>query len=309
MIELIKKYLRYLQVEKNASEHTIISYKNDLMQLCDYVAKTEGNNREECNVSDIDRLTIRLWLGELSEQGMSRKTISRKVASTRSFFKYCYKRGLIDKNPAQMLIVPKSEKRLPKTVQPAEIEAMMKLADGKSPEKRQDKAILELFYSSGIRLGELINLNINDLDFSKKQVTVFGKGKKQRTIPLGSKAITACKEHLNSRPQLLPPKSDRDSDSRKALFLAKNGKRIYPKKVRRMVKHYLLQTSEVTQKSPHVLRHSFATHMLDSGANIRVIKEFLGHSNLSSTQVYTHVSVERLKNIYNQAHPRAELKS
>lgn len=306
---MINKYLRYLQVEKNASKHTITSYQNDLLQLTTFAEKTEGNNSGEFNVSDIDRLTIRLWLGELSENGMARKTIARKVASTRSFFKYCYRRGLIDKNPAQMLIVPKSEKRLPKTVQPAEIKEMMKLADGDSPEKRQDKAILELFYSSGMRLGELIGLNINDLDFSKKQVTVLGKGKKQRTIPLGSKAIDACKKHLKTRHQLLPPQKDRDSDSRKAVFLAKNGKRVYPKKVRRMVKNYLLQTSEVTQKSPHVLRHSFATHMLDSGANIRVIKEFLGHSNLSSTQVYTHVSVERLKNIYKQAHPRAELKS
>ena len=307
MDELINKYLRYLEVERNSSEHTIISYKNDLHQLKEFVLKTFGKESEEFDVSSIDRLTIRLWLGELTELGMARKTIARKVASTRSFFKYCFKRGFINKNPAHLLIIPKNEKRLPKTVQPEEIEEMMKLADGNTPEKRQDKAILELFYTSGMRLSELIGLNIRNLDFSKHQVTVLGKGNKQRTIPLGNKAITACKLHLQTRKQFLTKESD--SEDKKALFLAKNGKRIYPKKVRRMVKKYLMQTSEVTQKSPHVLRHSFATHMLDSGADIRIIKEFLGHANLSSTQVYTHVSVERLKNIYKQAHPRAELKS
>ena len=307
MDELINKYLRYLKVERNSSEHTIISYKNDLHQLKEFSVKNNGKETEEFHVSSIDRLTIRLWLGELSEKGMARKTIARKVASTRSFFKYCYKRGFIQKNPAHLLIVPKNKKRLPKTVQPEEIEEMMKLAEGESPEKKQDRAILELFYTSGMRLAELIGLNIRNLDFSKKQVTVLGKGNKQRTIPLGNEALNACRMHLQTRKSFLRKNSD--DDARQALFLAKNGKRIYPKKVRRMVKNYLMQTSEVTQKSPHVLRHSFATHMLDSGADIRVIKEFLGHANLSSTQVYTHVSVERLKNIYKQAHPRAELKS
>lgn len=305
MTELIEKYLRYLKVERNSSKHTITSYKKDLSQLQEFVSETLGKEIDSIDVSKIDRLLIRLWLGELSEKEMSRNTIARKVASTRSFFKYCYKRGLIEKNPAHMLIIPKKVKRLPKTVQPGEIEEMMKLTDGKTPEKRQDKAILELFYTSGMRLSELIGLNVRDLDFSKKQVTVLGKGNKQRTVPLGEKALQACRKHLETRVQFL--RTDSDGDARKALFLAPNGLRIYPRKIQRMVKDYLVKTSEVTQKSPHVLRHSFATHMLDSGADIRIIKEFLGHADLSSTQVYTHISVERLKNIYKQAHPRAEL--
>ncbi len=304
MTELISKYLQYQKIERNASDHTITSYGNDLNQLFDFAIQYSGKESSSFRIDDIDRLTIRLWLGEMSENGMARNTIARKVASVRSFFKYCYKRGYIQKNPAHLLIVPKKEERLPGTARLKDIEAMMELADGDSPQKHQDRAILELFYSTGMRLSELTGLNLTDLNLPQKQVTVFGKGSKQRTVPLGDKAVEALNEHLKTRKKLLSSKSN--ADAKTALFIAPAGGRMYPRKVQRIVKEYFLKVSEITQKSPHTLRHSFATHMLDAGADIRLIKEFLGHANLASTQVYTHTSVERLKKVYSQAHPRAE---
>jgi len=184
---------------------------------------------------------------------------------------------------------------------------MMDFATDEDPVTVQERAILELFYSTGIRLSELTNLNIADLDLSQKQLTVFGKGSKQRIIPIGQKALQALQKHLSIRTELFT--NETGNGDKNALFLSTGGKRIYPRMVQRIIKKYLLKVSEVTQKSPHTLRHSFATHMLDAGADIRLIKEFLGHANLASTQVYTHTSVERLQKIYSQAHPRAENKS
>jgi integrase/recombinase XerC len=307
MKQWIEKYLRYLKIEKNASVHTITSYRTDLNQFLNFTAVEQQVNPHQTEITSIDRLQIRLWLGALSEDGLARNSIARKVASVRSFFKYAFTRGAITKNPAHLLIVPKPEKRLPKTVQVEEIRRMMELADAGDPKTVQDRAILELFYSTGMRLSELTELDISDLNLSGRQVIVHGKGNKQRIIPLGDKALKACKIHLKSREELFSSRTD--ADAGKALFLAPKGQRIYPKRVQLIVKEYLMKTSEVTQKSPHVLRHSFATHMLDAGADIRIIKEFLGHANLSATQIYTHTSVDRLKQVYKKAHPRAQNKS
>jgi len=304
MKKSIEKYLSYLHIERNSSRHTITSYRNDLLQLLGFVAEEQGTDPKSVQLQSVDRLTIRLWMGELSENGITRNSIARKVAAVRSFFKYCYKRGHVQKNPAHLLIVPKKETRLPVTVALDDIKKMMELADEDTPEIQQERAILELFYSSGIRLSELVNLNVNDVDIRQSQVTVLGKGNKQRVIPIGKKALDAYKNHLKTRPELLTGSSK--NDDKKALFIAAKGGRIYPRKVQRIIEKYLSKTSEVTQKSPHTLRHSFATHMMDAGADIRMIKEFLGHSDLNSTQIYTHTSMERLQKVYSKAHPRAE---
>lgn len=304
MQTLIQKYLRYLEIERNSSSHTLVSYKKDLSQFLNYCSETFGCEPGDVSMEPIERLTIRLWLGELSESGYARSSIARKVASIRSFFKYCFKRGHIGKNPAHLLIVPKKEQRLPKTVQSEEIRQMMELVDGDTPGDIQDRAMLELFYSTGIRLSELVQLNLSDINLKLKQVLIQGKGNKQRIAPIGGPALEALERHMENREKLYGKRTDRDA--RKALFLADSGHRIYPRIVQKKVKKYLTLASEVTQKSPHVLRHSFATHMLDAGADIRIIKEFLGHTNLSATQIYTHTSVERLKNVYEQAHPRAK---
>jgi len=304
MKELILKYLQYLKVERNASSHTITSYQNDLEQLVGFAVTELQIDADELSVQQIDRLLIRLWLGQLSDEGKKRNTIARKVASVRSFFKYLFKRGYIDKNPAHLLVIPKKEQRLPKTVRIDEIDEMMELADLSDPYQVQEKAILELLYSTGIRVSELTGLNVSDINFKQQQITVFGKGSKERMIPLGNKASEALLNHLQNRENMFTSKSD--LDAKKAFFITHSGKRMYQRKVQRLVKDYFMKVSEVTQKSPHTLRHSFATHMLDAGADIRMIKEFLGHSSLASTQIYTHTSVERLKNVYSQAHPRAK---
>lgn len=304
MKAVVEKYLNYLKVEKNASPHTIVSYKNDLTSFLDFSAEQEGVNPQDLNIHSINRLSIRLWLGELSEQELAKSSIARKVAALRSFFKYSFKRGHIEKNPAHLLVVPKKDKQLPKTVPPEDINRMMNLLEGKNPEEKQEKALLELFYSTGIRLSELIQLNTAQVDFKNKQISVIGKGNKQRIIPLGNSAIKALQNHLRTREELFGNKTD--TDAAKALFLSASGQRMYARNAQRIVEKYLTKTSEVTQKSPHVLRHSFATHMLDNGADIRIIKEFLGHANLAATQIYTHTSVERLKNVYEHAHPRAK---
>jgi len=305
MDTLIKKYLRYLKIERNASEHTINAYKNDLAGFSGFCSDTFSTPvEEEFDVSSVDRLLIRLWLGELSERGMAKTTIARKVASIRSFFKYCFKRGFIEKNPAHLLVVPKKDQQLPKTADKDDIRRMLDSIEVNSPVMIQEKAILELFYSTGIRLSELVSLHISDIDLNQNQVKVRGKGNKERIVPLGKQAAEVLEKFLALRTQLFGNKTD--DDAKRAVFLAAGGQRIYPMAVQRMVAKHLKRASEVTQKSPHVLRHSFATHMLNEGADIRVIKEFLGHANLAATQVYTHTSVERLKNIYEQAHPRAQ---
>jgi len=303
MKQLVDKFLRYLEIERNSSHHTIISYRTDLDQFTEFI--TSGKNiTASPDISKITRLDIRMWLGELSEQGVARSTLARKVASIRSFFKYCFKRGHIGKNPAHLLIIPKQQKRLPKTLAPTEIERLMELADGDTPIEVQNRAILELLFGTGIRLSELTQLNLPDLNFEQKQAIVQGKGNKQRIVPLGAYALNALKKHLEQRSLLYGKRTDKDA--KRSVFLAAGGQRIYARAVQRIVKKFIERVSEVSQKSPHVLRHSFATHLLNAGADIRVIKELLGHANLSATQVYTHTSVEHLKNIYNQAHPRAE---
>lgn len=304
MKKAVDKYMRYLEIERNASPHTITSYETDLSQFLTFCSLHFEEDEKELNPNLVERITIRLWLGELSERGLAKSSIARKVAAVRSFFKYCFKRGMVDQNPAHLLIVPKKDKPLPKTANAEDLGRMMELAKGDSAESAQNRAILELLYGTGIRLSELVSMNEEDINFTLNQLKVLGKGAKQRIVPFGKQAKEALGNHLTTKPELFGDRTD--ADARKAVFLAANGQRIYPRAVQRIVKDYLQRASEVTQKSPHVLRHSFATHLLDQGADIRVIKELLGHANLAATQVYTHTSVERLKNVYELAHPRAK---
>lgn len=307
MKKAINKYLRYLEIERNASRHTITSYKNDLSQFLNFCAAHFGKPEESVETDSIERITIRLWLGELDERDLAKSTIARKVAAVRSFFKYCFKRGIVQQNPAHLLVIPRKDRPLPKTASQEDIQRMMELAEGENPRSAQNRAILELLYGTGIRLNELVNLDEEDINHTLNQIKVLGKGSKQRIVPLGGRAKEALEQHLKTKPELYGKRTDRDA--KKAVFLAAHGQRIYARAVQRLVKDFLSRASEVTQKSPHVLRHSFATHLLDRGADIRVIKELLGHADLSATQVYTHTSVERLKNVYELAHPRAKNKS
>jgi len=304
MKQLIEKYVRYLKIERNASEYTIVSYQTDLNQLYVFCKKQLNKQNEEITVDQVTRYILRLWMGELSEKKLTRNTIARKTAAARSFFKYCFKRGYISYNPAQLLILPRREHKIPQTMTVDDIEDMLNLVEMDTPWNIQQKAILELFYGTGIRLSELVNLKIMDIDFRQQQIKIIGKGAKERIVPIGTKATKYLKLHLKNRRKLYSKATD--EKDYKSVFLTKRGKKIYPRAVQRMVKYFINMVSEITQKSPHVLRHSFATHMLDRGADIRVIKEFLGHANLSATQIYTHTSVEHLRKVYESAHPRAK---
>lgn len=306
MKKAINKYLRYLKIERNASVHTITSYENDLTQFLNFCCAHFDENEADIHPDRIERITIRLWLGELSEGGLAKSSIARKVTAVRSFFKYSFKRGMVEQNPAHLLVIPKKDKPLPKTANLEDLNRMMELAEGDTPRSAQNRAVLELLYGTGIRLSELVSLNEEDINDTLNQLKVLGKGAKQRIVPFGDRAKEALQNHLKMKNELYGKRTD--TDARKAVFLAAGGQRIYPRAVQRLVKDFLQRASEVTQKSPHVLRHSFATHLLDQGADIRVIKELLGHTNLAATQVYTHTSVERLKNVYELAHPRAKNK-
>jgi integrase/recombinase XerC len=307
MNALIEKYLHYLKVEKNASPHTILSYRTDLLQFNGYLKSNTADHLPTCepDAGHITRADIRMWLGELASAGMNRSTIARKVASVRSFFKFAYRRGFIDTNPAQLLIIPKKGKRLPQTIDEESLNEMLDSLEQNTPAELQDRAVLELFYGTGIRLTELIQLNTGDVDIARKQFKVKGKGNKERIVPVGDQALDALKAHLSTRSGLLTEKSG--SGDHQALFLTPGGRRAYPQAFRKMVKRHISHFTESEKKSPHTLRHSYATHMMNRGADIRVIKELLGHSSLAATQVYTHTGIGRLKQIYDMAHPRGQI--
>jgi tyrosine recombinase XerC len=305
MLKAIQDYLHYLKVERNYSTHTLVAYQTDLLQFLDFCAGELNCLRGDTSLHKIDRWLIRFWLAALAEQGMKKSSITRKTASLRSFFNYAIKRGYVDKNPARLLVVPKKDQVLPKTVSPDVMIRMIEQIETDTAEGIQIKAILELFYSSGVRLNELIQLNIEDVNLETSQITVMGKGAKQRINPIGSNAVKALRKHIKIREQLFGTKTDKDA--RHALFLAPHGQRLYAKAVQRIVEKCLQKVSEVQPKSPHVLRHTFATHLLNRGADIRMIKELLGHSSLANTQIYTHTSVEHLHAVYQTAHPRAKL--
>jgi site-specific recombinase XerC len=293
MREPIDRFFKYLSIERNVSPHTVAAYRRDLEQCLVFLSSLYETPLDAIDLDSVTKSHLRLWIGELSDRNLKKTSISRKVAAIRAFFRFSHKRGITKTNPAATLLTPKKERRLPKTMPMSGLNDLM---DGTSD--AQVRAILELFYGTGMRLSELVSLNVSDVDFRLKQVTVIGKGAKQRIIPFGTKAETALASWLESRVA-------RDTN---ALFVTPKGRRIYPKAVQRMVGTALLPIAEGAQKSPHVLRHSFATHLLDRGADIRIIKDLLGHSNLAATQVYTHNSVERLKDLYQHAHPRAQRK-
>ncbi len=310
MDTVIEHFLKYLKVERNASEHTLEAYGRDLDQFIQFIIQDPTSlspeRIEEC-LRNTEPLTIRLWLGTLMEGGLGRATIARKAASIRSFFKYAHRRGYLDQNPAQLLLIPKQAKRIPTVISENEMENLLSRTSDGTAWSNQVTAILELFYSTGIRLRELVSLNEGDVDFKQQQISVIGKGQKQRIVPFGIQAQKALIQHLETRRLLIENESYQPAiEKDNAVFLTKKGKRIYPRLVQKIVKERIDEVSESNKKSPHVLRHSFATHMLNAGADIRMIKEFLGHSSLAATQIYTHTGVEHLKRIHEQSHPRAK---
>ena len=294
-------YLAYLRKERNYSPNTALAYEDDLNQFGDFLERHFADT--SFHLSRIDRLTVRLFLGDLLEQGKSKRSVARKLAAVRSFFKFLLRKKILSVNPALNILSPRLEKRLPTFLDEASVNAMMELPEGSSSVGLRDRAILELFYGCGLRLSELISLDVRSIDLHADTVRVVGKGRKQRIVPLGRKAKEAVRSYLRKRGEFIAMQTG--DGERDALFFSMGGRRLYAKGAYLVVKKYMNAVSELEKKSPHVLRHTFATHLLNRGADIRAVKELLGHESLSTTQLYTHVTVERLKRIYRQAHPKA----
>lgn len=306
LIHAIDKFSAYLINEKNYSRHTLLNYIRDLNDLYKFLAKNQEETKPKIELIYIDEQTLKEFIAGFvlsDDVTYSKRTISRKISTLKSFYKFLNRKKLFTGNPASGLIFPKLGKNLPTVVDETSITSLLnsKSFSGDIWGLR-DKAIIELFYSSGIRLSELINLTIDKLDIDNNTIRVRGKGRKERIIPIGIIAVGAISEYLEKRDKYFDERGIEYDNG--VIFNAKNGKKMYPALLNRITNEYISQISEIKKKSPHVLRHSFATHLLNHGADIRAVKDLLGHSSLSTTQVYTHVSVDRLKDVYKKAHPK-----
>lgn len=305
MQKYLDDFLQHLKYERNASAHTLRNYESDLIQFYDHLAPPAATGeRRQVNIRDIDHLTIREYMAALYEKKKKKSSIHRKVAALRTFFRYLCREGVLEHNPAQLVNSPRVERTLPNHLT---IEQMVKFIE--TPETdtvlgKRDRAILELLYASGLRVSELVNLNLADIDFTNQAVRVKGKGRKERIVPFGNHALQAMQDYLAVRGELLV-EADEEKMDPLAVFMNYQGTRITTRSVGRMVDKYVKICADIHHISPHSLRHSFATHLLDSGADLRVIQELLGHVRLTTTQLYTHVSMDKLMEVYDKAHPKA----
>ena len=322
-LPLIRKFLNYLQTERNFSIHTIRSYSADLAQFCQFLVSTEdidalaaeptflkleqflpvdhlSPERLTKRILTITPMEIRSYLAVLRRSDYSKATTARKLATMRSFYKYLVRTEKINSSPVSVIRTPKLDKRLPKFLDVQQIDALLETPDTQTLLGARDKAILETIYSAGLRISEVVSLNIEDLDEFGGALRIRGKGKKERLAPLGTKAIEAINSYMNMRSDLLG-----DASRKGPLFINRTRKRLSDRSVRRKLDKYLLMAGIPTHVSPHALRHSFATHMLNAGADLRSVQEMLGHQNLSTTQIYTHLTTSRLKEVYDKAHPLA----
>jgi integrase/recombinase XerC len=297
--QAVQEFLSACELQKGYSPHTIETYRFALMEFLDYFKSEYGVNPD---INAIEPADIRPFLGYLHDRGLSKKSLRVKIAAVKSFFKFAFRQSWIDRNPAAIVSTPKAEKKLPSFLQSGEIESLMDSFDPSSPGGARNIAIAELLYSSGLRVSELIQLPMHDLDMHAGTVRVMGKGKKERIVPIGGKAIEALEAYIAMRSYLTSLDTAKPDGK---VFLSERGKMMNPSVVYRIIRRAMNPVTESPQKSPHVLRHTFATHLLDNGADISSVSEMLGHSSLSATQVYTHVSVDRLKQAYQKAHPRA----
>lgn len=302
MEEAAAEFLRSLALEKNASDLTVKSYREDLTQAIEFFrTKYEGHKLKPDQITSRHLRAFTVWL---SEQQYARTTIARRIAAVRTWFKFLCRQGAVATNPADGLRPPRQDKKLPHFLSETELDKLLKVPSADEPMGLRDRAILELLYSAGLRVSELTGLNLSDLDLDDGIATIRGKGKKERLAFLGSVALKALKTWLGAREGVLAERQKRTE----AVFLNKNGTRLTSRSVGRLLEKYLAQAGLDPRTSPHTLRHSFATHLLDRGADIRSVQELLGHSSLATTQIYTHVTTQRLKDHYDKAHPRAKRK-
>ncbi len=288
----ILSFLNYLSAEKNSSPHTVKNYRIDLREFSEFL--------KDKDCKGVTYLDIRSFLALLKSRDYSKSSISRKLACLRSFFKYLARENLLEVNPAAGIQTPKREKRLPQFLDPEEVIRLLEAPAKNTWDEKRDRAILETLYSSGLRVSELVGLNQEDVDVFGGLVRVRGKGKKERIVPLGKMALKALQSYLEHKPA-----RDHRNAMKAPLYLNRSGGRLTDRSIRRMIRKYSRRIALHKEVSPHTLRHSFATHMLDRGADLRSVQELLGHENLSTTQIYTHVTTKRLKEAYDAAHPHA----
>lgn len=289
--KLINSYLEYIESIKRYSPQTVKAYRTDLNQFIEFC-----NLRNKFTAIDLTERFIKKYLMQLSETGLDKRSISRKLASVRGLLKYAFQNQIINSNPVAYIKNPRSNKKLPEVTTTESILKIYGLADEAEDEPERIKIIFEILYGCALRVSELCDLNFGDLDIKSHTLRVKGKGSKMRIVPVGQKSIEIIDEYLNIT---------NHQRNNEPLIKTRGGNRIYPRFVHRIINKYLSKVTDIKKKSPHVLRHSAATHMLDRGADLRAVKELLGHENLSTTQIYTHVSVERLKSTYKKSHPKS----
>lgn len=297
----IDGFLDHMRVEKSASSLTLISYRTDLSQFFTFMADKYGTPREEISNELFNHKSVREYLMFLQQQGLSRATMARKLASLRSFVRYLCRENILPGNPIAAVATPKQDKKLPRFLYPVEIEILISAPDMTSTAGKRDRAILETLYATGIRVSELVGIDLKDIDLANAIVKVKGKGNKERIVPLGRKARESLAIYMNESRNNFARKALEGSN---ALFLNKYGKRLSERSIRNILNKYVEQVALNQKVNPHMLRHSFATHLLNNGADLRSVQELLGHVKLSTTQIYTHLTRENIKNIHNETHPR-----
>jgi integrase/recombinase XerC len=323
----LAEFLEHLRLNENASRHTVRAYDSDLSQFLAFLAGRAGRTRALLTMDDFDHLNIREFLGDLHRRGNTRSSAARKLAAIRTFSRYLRREGILEGDPAALVGTPKREQRLPAHLGEAEMSTLLDMPDASQPLGRRDRAILELFYASGLRLSELVGLDLDDVNLNGRMVRVLGKGGKERIVPFNRSTETALRAWLRDRELFVatepeprkahpnPPRTTRSDGPRTTrmgaragkppLFLNYRGGRLSTRSVDRLVRKYVAACSTRFGISPHALRHSFATHLLERGADLRAIQELLGHARLSTTQRYTHVNATQLMDAYRKAHPRA----
>jgi integrase/recombinase XerC len=306
MEQLVAQFLEHLRYERNVSEHTLRNYAIDLGQFLDHLAPADPltGERREPDVRQVDHLTIREWLSELHDAQKKKSSIARKLAALRTFFQFLIREGVVELNPAKLVSTPRLEKKLPNHLSVEDAIRFIETPDVTTDLGKRDRAILEMLYGTGVRVSELVKLDLRDADLKNRMVRVKGKRRKERIVPFGEPALHALLGWLTVRQNFLAqaPPAERETE---AMFLNYQGTRITTRSVGRMVDKYIKICAGIHDISPHSLRHSFATHLLDSGADLRDIQELLGHARLSTTQIYTHVSMEKLIEVYDRSHPKA----
>jgi integrase/recombinase XerC len=293
---IIQPFVDYLKFERRYSQHTIISYQTDLVSFFDYVIIQYG----DVPLAQLSHIYIRSWLASLKDEELSSKSINRKISTLKSFFKFQIKAGLLQQSPMTKIVAPKNEKRLPNYVEDKDIKTLFNHVEFPDTwQGKTDRLLLLLFYNTGMRLSELIHLKKNSVHYISHTLKVLGKGNKERVIPVSSELMGEVKAYITDQKKEFPELAS------EFLLINAKGNSLTPRKVYSSVKNYLSMVTTIEKRSPHVLRHSFATHLTNNGADLNAIKELLGHSSLAATQVYTHNTIEKLKNIYKKAHPKA----